>query len=135
MSLLNEIKAKVPPDVLATRNDAAIAAEFSKSRTKPSTKEIGNGTILETIGLTHGNAMLDVIYNDPQFRHVKPLLEQGRLIVGSPLVVATIQGMAANGVIPAPARDALLALTVEPDPVSDLDVRRALWSDDGEWLA
>lgn len=135
MSLLDEIKAKCPPDVLATRNDAAIAAAVSKSRTKPSTKEIGNGTILETIGLQYGNAMLDVIYNDANFRHVKPLLEQGRLIVGSPLVVATIQGMAADGVIPAAARDALLALTVEPDPVSDLDVRRALWSDDGRWLA
>jgi hypothetical protein len=135
MSLLDEIKAKCPPDLLATKNDAAIAATVSKTRTKPSTKEIGNGTILETIGLEHGNAMLDVIYNDQQFRHVKPLLEQGRLIVGSPLVVATIKGMAAGGVIPDAARDALLSLTVEPDPVSDIEVRRALWSDAGEYLA
>lgn len=126
MSLLDEIKAKCPPELIAAKEHGQIAALVSAGRTRPSSREIGNGTILETIGLTHGNAMLDVIYNDANFRHVKPLLEQGRLIVGSPLVVATIQGMAANGVIPAAARDALLALTVEPAPVSVQEVIKAM---------
>lgn len=126
MSLLAEIQSKCPPELIAAKEHGQIAALVSAGRTRPSTKEIGNGTILETIGLQYGNAMLDVIYSDPQFRHVKPLLEQGRLIVGSPLVVATIQGMAANGVIPAAARDALLALTVEPAPVSVQEVIKAM---------
>lgn len=126
MSLLDEIKAKCPPELIAAKEHGQIAALVSAGRTRPSAREIGNGTILETIGLTHGNAMLDVIYNDANFRHVKPLLEQGRLIVGSPLVVETIQGMAANGVIPAAARDALLALTVEPAPVSVQEVIKAM---------
>ena len=126
MSLLAEIQSKCPPELIAAKEHGQIAALVSAGRTRPSTKEIGNGTILETIGLQYGNAMLDVIYSDQQFRHVKPLLEQGRLIVGSPLVVATIQGMAANGVIPAAARDALLALTVEPAPVSVQEVIKAM---------
>lgn len=126
MSLLAEIQAKCPPDLIAAKEHGQIAAIVSAGRTKPSTREIGNGTILEAIGLTHGNAMLDVIYTDPAFRHVKPLLEQGRLIIGSPLVVQTIQGMVAGGVIPAATGSALLALTTEPAPVSVQEVIKAM---------
>lgn len=122
MSLLDEIQAKCPPELIAAKEHGQIAALVSAGRTRPSAREIGNGTILETIGLQYGNAMLDVIYNDANFRHVKPLLEQGRLIVGSPLVVQTINGMVAGGVIPSAAGDALLALTVEPAPVSVQEV-------------
>lgn len=134
MTLLEEIKQKCSPSLIASRQHGEIAAKVSEGRTKPSTREIGNGTILETIGLGHGNAMLDVIYTDPNFRHVKPLLEQGRLIVGSPMVVQTIQSMVPL-VYPQAVADLLLALTVDPDPVTEFDVRRACWSDAGEWLA
>lgn len=125
-TLLAEIQAKCPPELIAAKEHGQIAALVSAGRTRPSAREIGNGTILETIGLQYGNAMLDVIYNDPQFRHVKPLLEQGRLIVGSPLVVQTISGMVAGGVIPSAAGAALLALTVEPAPVSVQEVIKAM---------
>lgn len=125
MSLLDEINAKCSPELLASREHGEIARVVSEGRTKPSTREIGNGTILETIGLQYGNAMLDVIYSAPDFRHVKPLLEQGRLIVGSPLVVATIQGMV-PGVMPQAVADRLLALAVEPAPVSVQDVIQAM---------
>jgi len=126
MTLIDEIKAKCPPELIAAKEHGQIAAMVSAGRTRPSAREIGNGTILETIGLAHGNAMLDVIYNDTNFRHVKPLLEQGRLIVGSPLVVQTINGMVAGGVIPSAAGAALLALTVEPAPVSVQEVIKAM---------
>lgn len=125
-TLLAEIQAKCPPELIAAKEHGQIAALVSAGRTRPSAREIGNGTILETIGLTHGNAMLDVISNDANFRHVKPLLEQGRLIVGSPLVVQTINGMVAGGVIPSAAGAALLALTVEPAPVSVQEVIKAM---------
>lgn len=125
-TLLAEIQAKCPPELIAAKEHGQIAALVSAGRTRPSAREIGNGTILETIGLQHGNAMLDVIYNDANFRHVKPLLEQGRLIVGSPLVVQTINGMVAGGVIPSAAGAALLALTVEPAPVSVQEVIKAM---------
>lgn len=127
MSLIDEIKAKCPPELIAAKEHGQIAAIVSKDRTKPSTREIGNGTILETIGLQYGNAMLDVIYSAPDFRHVKPLLEQGRLIVGSPLVVATIQSMV-PAVFPQVVADRLLALAVEPAPVSVQEVIQAMES-------
>lgn len=126
MTLLEEIQAKCSPDLIASKEHGQIAAIVSAGRTKPSTREIGNGTILETIDLTHGNAMLDVIYNDAQFRQVKPLLEQGRLIIGSPLVVQTIQGMVQGGVIPSAAGNSLLALTTEPAPVSVQEAIKAM---------
>lgn len=125
MSLLSEITTKCPPELVASREHGQIAALVSQGRTRPSAREIGNGTILETIGLQYGNAMLDVIYNTPDFRHVKPLLEQGRLIVGSPLVVATVQGMV-PAVMPQAVADRLLALTVEPAPVSVQEVVKAM---------
>lgn len=125
MSLIDEIKAKCPDALIKARQHGEIAQMVSEGRTKPSTREIGNGTILETIGLQYGNAMLDVIYSAPDFRHVKPLLEQGRLIVGSPLVVATVQGMV-PGVMPQAVADRLLALAVEPAPVSVQDVIQAM---------
>lgn len=125
MSLIDEIKAKCSGALIKARQHGEIASVVSMGRTKPSTREIGNGTILETIGLQYGNAMLDVIYSAPDFRHVKPLLEQGRLIIGSPLVVATIQGMV-PGVMPQAVADRLLALAVEPAPVSVQEVIQAM---------
>lgn len=123
--LIDEIRDKCPPELIAAKEHGQIAAIVSKGRTKPSTREIGNGTVLETIGLDYGNAMLDVIYTDTRFRHVKPLLEQGRLIVGSPLVVATIASMV-PAVFPQVVADRLLALAVEPAPVSVQEVIQAM---------
>jgi len=125
MTLINEITATCSPELIAAKEHGEIARIVSMGRTRPSTTEIGNGRILETIGLEHGNAMLDVLYSAPDFRHVRPLLEQGRLIVGSPLVVATIQSLA-PAVIPQSAADLLLALTTEPAPVSVGEVIQAM---------
>lgn len=125
MTLLNEIISKCSTELLASKEHGEIARVVSEGRNRPSTREIGNGTILETIGLTHGNSFLDVIYTDPQFRHVRPLLEQGRLIAGSPLVSATIQGMVPT-VIPQQAADLLLSLTTESSPVSVSEVVKAM---------
>lgn len=125
MTLLEEIKQKCSPSLIASRQHGEIAAKVSEGRTKPSTREIGNGTILETIGLQYGNAMLDVIETAPDFRHVKPLLQQGRLIIGSPLVAAAVQGMVPS-VMPQEVADRLLALTVDPAPVSVQEVVQAM---------
>jgi hypothetical protein len=134
MSLLTEIQA-LDPALVASRDTQAIADALSVGRTKPSTLEIGNGTILEVLGLTAGNALLDAINNVPDFRHVKPLVEQGRLTIGGPLVAIALAGMVIGGVITQADADKLLAIAVEPDPVSEFDVRRACWADDGIWRA
>ena len=118
MTLLEEIQAKCSQAMLASRDFEAIAAAVSIGRTKPNAKEIGNGTILEVLGLTSGNALLDVVNTVPDFRYVKPLVEQGRLTVGSELVQATVQSLVPIGVLTQAQADALCALGFDPDPVT-----------------
>lgn len=112
----------------------AIAEALSAGRTRANSALIGNGLILATIGLTAGNALLDALNSTEDFRYVKPLLEQGRLQVSSPLVAGALAQLVSASVITQGEADALIALGREPDPVPELDVRRALWADDGTML-
>lgn len=112
----------------------ALSAALSEGRTKLVPTEIGNGTILETIGLTAGNALLDVINTAPDFRHVKPLIEQGRLRLDSALVLGTLQSLVAATVITQAHADALIARATEADPVSEFEVRQSIFADDGTLL-
>lgn len=132
MSLNTELQA-LPPELRATRDEVQIAAAFNVGRTRSNTREIGSGTILETIGMAAGNALLDVINTVPDFRHVKPLVEQGRLVVGSPLVQATVQSLVPT-VLTQPQADILCALGKEPNPVDLTELRRAMWADNGDYL-
>ena len=124
-TLLQEITANVPPDVLATRNTQAITDALNATRSKPSGLQVGKGTILETIGLAAGNAFLDVIDTQPDFRHVRGLVAEGRLIISSPLVMATIQSLVPAVLTQAQA-NALLALATVPEPVSVQEVIAAM---------
>lgn len=124
MTLYEEIQAKCP-ELVAGGNHLAIADAVNVGRVKVNSREIGNGTILETIGMTAGNALLDVINNAADFRYVKPLVEQGRLVVGAPLVQATLQSLV-PAVLTQPQADALCALGYSPDPVDVNAVAQAL---------
>lgn len=108
----------------------AIADALSVGRVKFVPTDAGNGTILETLGVASGNALLDVLMNDANFRYIKPLLEQGRLRLDSALVRGTLQSLVPSVITQAQA-DALVARAQAPDPVSEMDVRRAIWNDDG----
>lgn len=132
MPLIDDIQA-LPQELRDSRDESLIAAALNATRTRANKREIGNGTILEVLGLAAGNALLDVINTVPDFRHVKPLVEQGRLMVGSALVQATVQSLV-PAVLTQPQADALCALGVEPDPVDIIELRRAMWSDQGEYL-
>lgn len=125
MTLLEEITAKCPPELLAAKEHGQIAALVSAGRTKPSGLQVGKGTILETIGLAAGNAFLDVIDTQPDFRHVRELVAEGRLIISSPLVTATIQSFVPAVLTQAQA-NALLALATVPAPVSVQEVITAM---------
>ena len=122
MALIDEIIATGLPLI----DHGAIAAALSAGRTKTVPTEIGNGMIIETIGLAAGHALLDAIYGNADFRYVKPLLEQGRLRIDSPLVRATLDGMVGAGVITQAEANALKALAVQADPVTAYDVGYAL---------
>ena len=132
--MLQEIQQKCSAELIASRDHDAIAAAVNAGRTKPNTREIGNGTILETLGLAAGNAFLDIINTVPDFRHVKPLVEQGRLVVGSPLVQATVQSMVGAGILTQAQADALCALGRDAAPITEYDVRCALYAADGSFL-
>lgn len=109
-------------------------AQTMNARTAPVyvTTEIGNGLVLATIGLAAGNALLDAINALPDFRHVRPLLEQGRLDISSPLAQSALDSLV--GAVPEFTQDdanALKALAAKDEPVfghtvSNMDVARAL---------
>lgn len=132
MTLKDEILA-LPAAIRDTQDAQVIADALSVGRTRLEATEIGNGSILETIGLAAGNALLDVINTAPDFRYVRPLLEQGRLRVDSVLVRATLDSLV-PAVLTLAQADALKALAAVPDPVDEYSVRVLSWSDDGAWL-
>jgi hypothetical protein len=123
-ALAAEIMAKCP-ELVAGRDESAIAKVLSVGRKRPNGREIGNGTILETLGIAAGNALLDAINGAADYRHVKPLIEQGRLLIGSQLVQVTVNSMAPAILTQAQA-DALCALGFDDDIVSATDVALAL---------
>lgn len=125
MTLVEEIHVKCSQELIDSNDHLAIANAVNVGRVKANTREIGNGTILETLGMTAGNALLDVINNVADFRYVKPLVEQGRLVVGSALVQATVQSLVPS-VLTQPQADSLKALGQSPDPVDITAVAQAL---------
>ncbi|HEY9702828.1 MAG TPA: hypothetical protein V6C58_10295 [Allocoleopsis sp.] len=94
-TLYEEIVSKCTPEQIAEKNYHTIAQIVSVGRTRsvPRTGEVGYGTVLETLGITMGNALLDFINANPAFKYVKPLLEQGRLILESALVQQTLTSL------------------------------------------
>jgi len=120
------------PALQALLPDAqAIAVELSTRDTHKVPFEIGIGLILNTIGLDAGNALLDAIKATASFRHVYPLLEQGRLDLSSPLVEVALDALVQAEVISNSDMQILLSLCTKPTEVSESDVKRAIWHDDG----
>jgi hypothetical protein len=109
----------------------AIADAISDKRTKLVKTEAGVGTILEVLGIDTGNALLDIVYNVADFRYVKPLIEQGRLRLDSPFVISFIEKFTQEGLLTEDQRDSLLSKAKEADPVSEFDIRVAIYNDDG----
>lgn len=137
-ALRAEILAKVDAAIIATQDSQAIADALSIGRTQVATEptRVGKGQVLATLGMDEGNSFLDVICsNDPvsPFRHAKDVLAAGEMDLTMPLVRGMIAALAPAH-LTQDAADALLALGEEPAPVSEFMVRRACWSDLGEWL-
>ena len=133
MTLLQEITAKCSPELIASRDHQAIADAVNVGRTKSSSTEIGNGTILEALGLTLGTTVLDVIYNTPSYKYVVPLLEQGRLLIGSALAQGAVQAFV-PALLTQEQADSIKSLGNTPDQISEFDVRCALYATDGTFL-
>lgn len=108
----------------------ALAAALSAGRVRYVETNIGVGTIIEVLGLSVANPVLDAIYASPDYRHVKPLLDQGRLRLDSEFVRGALQAMV-PALLTQAQRDALVARAAVADPVSEYDVRCAIYADDG----
>lgn len=140
-TLRDEIIAKCPPELLATRDAQAIADAASIGRTRLVETKIGEAVLLNVLGPVAGAALLDRLAElgksaEPQLRpiyYAVGLLKADKLDVGSPATRGQLDALAAAGILPASAVAVVKALAERPDPVSEYDVRRIGWSDDGEW--
>jgi len=134
MMTVDEIRSAISSDeqLMALIPDTqAIADELSGRETYKVPFEIGAGGILATLGLERGNVLLDAIQTTPGFRHVWPMIEQGRLDLSSSLVEAGLDMLVQGEVISSSEMQQLLSLCLQPVDVSEDDVKRALWNDDG----
>ena len=78
----DEIRAAIAADPALQAlvpDTQAIADALSVGRTRWKHTDIGVGTIIEALGLAAANPVLDALYASPDYRHVKPLLDEGRL--------------------------------------------------------
>ncbi|MDN4061302.1 hypothetical protein QPK31_24075 [Massilia sp. YIM B02769] len=117
--------------LVAAKDCRALALLLSNGRTRPSATEIGYGTILEVIGIAAGNQLIDFIKGNPELRHVVPLLEQGRLRIGSPVTQAAVQSFVGAGAVAQADADTLCALGREPAPLTAAEVEDALFYKNG----
>ena len=135
---LFEIRAAITadPELLAlVPNTKAIADALSVGRMRIEKLNAGIGLVLETLGPDAGSQVLDSIdamrAGNSAVKWAWYLLERGDLDFGSPATRGMISTLFAEQ---ADVRDALLSVAEVPDPVSEFDVRRAVYADDGEVL-
>lgn len=125
-----ELQALVALQALVPASQA-IADALSVGRTRWKHTEIGVGTIIEVLGLAAANPVLDALYASQDYRHVKPLLDQGRLRLDVVAQSGMLQPLVTGGLLTQAQLDALVARAKEPAPVSEYDVRVAIYNDDG----
>lgn len=122
-----ELQALVPDTV-------ALAGALSVGRKEFVPTEIGKGTIIETLGLGVANGLIDAVLATADYRHVKELLEQGRLRLDIVAHAGMLQPLVSGGVLTQPQLDALVARAQVDEPIPEFDVRRAIYADDGSLL-
>lgn len=139
MTLLEEIKTKCSAELLASQDADAIAAAVNVGRTRIVPRLGGIGAVMETLGSVDGPLVLDALDSLkatlPAVRWGWVLLERGELDFGSTVTRQMIDGLVMGGVMTEDQGLSIKALAEQPDPVSEFDVRRAIWADDGSYLA
>lgn len=128
MTLLQRIQTECP-ELIAARNEAAIAAVLSVGKTKLVHMTIGIGTVLSTLGASGGpflDGMVSMGASDSNVKWAMKLLETGEFNIGSAAAQAQMGAIAVAVPSLATQIGLLLALAVVPDPVSAHDVAVAL---------
>ena len=147
MALINDIRA-LPQEVLDTRDTAQIAAALPVIvSVRP--HMISERGVLAALPVPAGDVFLSaleafaaatlpdghplVAYHGTIKRGVVWLKGEG-LDLGDPLTRTLLDTLAQAGVVDASSVAALKALAETPDPIDEMTVRQACWSDEGVWL-
>ena len=138
MITLEQIQA-LDPALVASRDDVAIAAALSVGRIKVVQKLGGIGLVLETLGPVGGAELLDgleaMTASNSALKWAWVLINRGELDFGSPATRGMIDSLVAGGAMSEPVGAALKAVAEVADPIDPMDVRRATWADNGDYLA
>ena len=131
MALRDEILSR--PDcaaALAVRDCGALAAILSVGRTKLVERNIGYGTVLDTLGADAGAAFLDgltaLAANSSPVKWALKLLDRGELNIGAAATQSQLDALVTAGVMPQAVADALKVLAIVDDPYSIQDVILAM---------
>ena len=136
MTLRDEILSRPDcADALAVRDCGALAAILSVGRTKLVERNIGYGTVLETLGADAGAAFLDgltaLAANSSPVKWALKLLDRGELNIGAAATQSQLDALATAGVMPQDVADTLKALALVPDVVTPQEVAYAVFNPDG----
>jgi len=138
MTLHDEILSRPDcADALAARDCGALAAILSAGRTKLIERDIGYGTVLDTLGADAGAAFLDgltdLAVKSSPVKWALKLLDRGELNIGSPATQAQLDALATAGVFPQAVADTLKGLAIVPDVITPGQVMDAMFNQD--WSA
>ena len=130
--------------LLSLINDPQAAKKISEAlslgRNKLVPTEIGSGTILSVLGPLgiSGGTFLDTIVAVGEVNRdvywTMDLIKQGRLRIDLMATRMGLQGIALAVPALQPAVDALLTLGYGPDPISEQQVKEAIYADNGTLL-
>lgn len=133
----DEIRAAIAADanlLVLLPDTTAIAAALSEGRTRLVSRMANFGTVMDTLGPADGAAALDMLdalrAAIPAVKWAFVLLERNELDLGLASVRGQIDALTGTVFTPAQAA-ALKALAEQPDPVSEFDVRLAIYNDQG----
>jgi len=115
----------------------AIADALSSGRTRVQPMPIGIGTVLAVMAPVGGdflNALEQIGQTDANVKWALKMIEQATFDVGHPVTRAQLEAFKQAAPALAGGIDALLAVALVPDPVIEIDVRRALRDEQGNWL-
>lgn len=131
MTLRDEILSRQDcADALAIRDCGALAEILSAGRTKLIERNVGYGTVLDTLGADVGSAFLDALTalatTSSPVKWALKLLDRGELNIGAPATQAQLDALATAGVMPVAVADVLKGLAVSPDEITASQVQQAL---------
>ncbi len=144
------MKAICRPVLLTSRSSEPIATAVNVGRVRVESRMLSERGVLSALGPTAGDAFLIALEDAAASADALPLplrgyygairravgwLKGDGIDVGDAVTRSLLDVLAAGGVVSAPAAAAIKMLAEKPDHVTELDVRRAIWSDAGEYLA